>query len=428
MPRPRTTRQWALTAAGLIAVLAAFGLLAYNQWVKAPGNVSHPNAEFVPTETAPPTPPPRKRKPVDDFTWPNYGYTPNHTRFFNAPASMRPPFRRIWRITGETLLEFPPSLQGRLLFQLNDGGTVRGIDKLTGHVRWKSQRGHLAASTPAVSGGRVFVTVLERSKNGAGRVAALRARNGRVIWQHDLASRAESSPLVDGGRVYFGSEDGTVYALSARTGKTIWTYRASGAVKGSPSLSKGVLFFGDYGGQVHAVYARSGRRKWSTGTNGSAFGRSGQFYSTAAVIFGRVFLGNTDGRVYSFVERTGQLAWATRTGNYVYASPAVTNVRGLGPTAYAGSYDGTFYAFNARTGGVRWRFSAGGKISGSATIIGSVVYFANLAARRTIGLDTRTGRKVFQVEKGGFDPVISDGKRLYVTGYSSLFAYVPRRR
>ena len=67
-----------------------------------------------------------------------------------------------------------------------------------------------------------------------------------------------------------------------------------------------------------------------------------------------------------------------QTGAYVYASPAVTNAPGLGPTIYLGSYNGTFYAINARSGHVSWRFNAHGRISGSATIIGRIVYFADL--------------------------------------------------
>ena len=51
---------------------------------------------------------------------------------------------------------------------------------------------------------------------------------------------------------------------------------------------------------------------------------------------------------------------------------------GLGPTVYIGSYDGNFYAFNAQSGAVRWRHAAGGRISGSATIVGDVVYYSNL--------------------------------------------------
>ena len=81
--------------------------------------------------------------------------------------------------------------------------------------------------------------------------------------------------------------------------------------------------------------------------------------------------------------------WSHGTGSYVYASAAVSRVRGRrGRTVFVGSYDGRFYALSARTGRTRWTYNAGGKISGSATVIGRVVYFADLGHRRTIGLGT----------------------------------------
>lgn len=412
-----------LAAAGLL-VAAVAAVVVYEMVVKKPADVSHPDAPFKPPKAAKPKP----ARKVDTFTWPRYGFTKTHIRAFDAPPSLRPPFRQVWRLRGETLLEFPPTLKGDRLYQLNDGGTLRAMSKSTGRVVWRRHLGHLAASTPAIDGTRVFATLLERQGGASGAVFALDARSGRTLWSKKLPARTESSPLVVGGSVYFGSEDGTVYALRKRSGAVRWTYRAAGAVKGSPTLHDSVLFFGDYEGEVHAIRASSGQRVWSTGTNGSSFGRSGTFYSTAALAYGRVYIGNTDGRMYSFVERTGKLAWATGTGNYVYASPAVANVPGLGPTVYAGSYDGTFYAFNARTGGVRWSYAAGGRISGSATIVGRVVYFANLGNRSTVGLNTRTGRRVFAFHDGGFDPVIADTKRIYLTGYSSLYALEPRHR
>jgi outer membrane protein assembly factor BamB len=115
-----------------------------------------------------------------------------------------------------------------------------------------------------------------------------------------------------------------------------------------------------------------------------------------------------------------------QTGAYVYASPAVTNAPGLGPTIYLGSYDGTFYALDARSGRINWRFHAGGKISGSATIIGRIVYFADLGDHRTYGLGISTGRVMFEMDTGSFDPAISDGERVYLTGTTGLYALKPR--
>src|SRR5207245_1553066 len=98
--------------------------------------------------------------------------------------------------------------------------------------------------------------------------------------------------------------------------------------------------------------------------------------------------GNTDGRVYSFAAGTGQLAWATGTGAYVYASAAVADLPGIGPTVFLGSYDGNFYAFDARSGAVRWSHPSGGRISGAATIVGDVVYYSVLGTKTTVGLNT----------------------------------------
>src|SRR5205085_12656317 len=106
--------------------------------------------------------------------------------------------------------------------------------------------------------------------------------------------------------------------------------------------------------------------------------------------------GSLYGRVYSVVASDGKLAWSHSTGGYVYSSPPVARVPGTGPTVYVGSYDGKFYALDARSGKQRWKYNAGNKISGSPTIVGNVVYFANLGAKETSGLDVKSGKRVFK--------------------------------
>jgi outer membrane protein assembly factor BamB len=419
---PRSTRG-RLTLAGLIVLAIGGGALAAYLYEKhRTGNIYHPHAVFVPQ----PTPTLPKVKGQDRFAWPLYGYTKNHTRFFPASATMKPPFRTVWARGGGALLEFPPVMWGNRIFQLGDDATLRAIDKYTGLDLWRRRMGALSASTPAVSGTTVYATVLSRSPGSqAGRVVALNTLNGHFRWSRDLPSRAESSPLLDKGKLFLGSQDGTVYALDAHNGSVLWTYHAAGAVKASPSLAGGVLYFGDYSGELQAVGEEHGHRLWRSGSGGALLG-SGTFYSTPAVMYGRVFLGNTDGRVYAYDASTGKLDWAVQTGAYVYASPAVTNAPGLGPTIYLGSYDGTFYAVNARSGHVEWHYRAGGKISGSATIVGDIVYFADLGAHRTIGLGISTGKVVFSMGTGSFDPVISDDHYLYLSGITGLYALVPR--
>ncbi len=411
-------RRW--IALGAVVVIAAIALGGYIYAHDRTGSIYHPNARFVPQTN--PTLPKRGR---ERFAWPFYGYTKNHTRYFPAPASLHPPFKVQWTLGGSSLREFPPVLSENRIFQLTDDGVVSAVDKYTGKILWSHTLGELSASAPAVVGDTVYVTILSRA--GAaddGRAVALDAATGHILWSRELPSRSESSPLVDSGKVFFGSEDGTVYALDAHTGGTVWTYHAAGAVKASPTLQNGVLYFGDYSGHVQAVSESTGRRIWLAGSEGALLG-SGTFYSTAAVIYGRVFLGNTDGRVYAYDAATGRLDWAYQTGAYVYASPAATNAPGIGPTIYVGSYDGSFYALNARTGHVDWSYEAGGKISGSATIVGRYVYFADLGTHVSYGLGISTGHVAFKMDTGSFDPVISDGKRIFLTGYTGLYDLAP---
>jgi outer membrane protein assembly factor BamB len=420
-PLPRSKRVRAGLAAALALLIAAAALGGYHYERNRTGNVYHPHARFIPqpTPTLPASGPER-------FSWPLYGYDREHTRFFPAPARVHPPFKRLWRHNDHSLLEFPPVMYAARIFQLADDATLIAINKRTGNVVWTRRLGQTSASSPAVTSNTVYATILETGHHHSpGRVVALNSATGAIRWFRPLPAPSESSPLLANGRLFFGTQSGLVYALDARNGHVVWTYRAPGSVKASPTLADGLLYFGDYSGHVQAISEQTGRRVWISGSGGALFG-NGTFYSTAAVIYGRVFLGNTDGRVYAYDAFTGGLDWAMQTGGFVYASPAVTNAPGLGPTVYAGSYSGSFYAIDARSGHVSWRFNAHGRISGSATIVGRTVYFADLGSHITYGLGISTGRKLLEIHTGAFDPVISDGNDIYLTGTTGLYALAPR--
>jgi outer membrane protein assembly factor BamB len=437
MPSPGS-RRW--LRRGLVAVtvlLLALGGTVTFILLHAPGNVSHPNLEFTrPTTTTAPPPARKHRQVISDFEWPRYGFDAARTRFFPGATKLDPPLHKGWSYNDFGLLEFPPVIYQNGLFFVDDNGWARAVNKLNGHLLWEHQVGTLAAASPTIDApnGLVIVPLLSTNPNagqnpGNGRVVGLSMTTGRVVWSRAVAPGTESSPIVWGPTLYLGDQNGTLYSLRARDGHLNWTYRASGAIKGGPALARGVLYFGDYAGRAYAVNASNGHEIWAVGTNGAHFGfGSGQFYSTPAVAFGRVYMGNTDGRVYSFGARNGALAWATATSAYVYGSPAVADTPGLGPTVYIGSYDGNFYAFNAQSGSIRWTHPAGGKISGSATIVGDVVYYSDLGSKTTAGLDVRTGRQVFSFSDGAFNPVIADDMAIYMVGYSTIYQMLPTRQ
>jgi outer membrane protein assembly factor BamB len=145
------------------------------------------------------------------------------------------------------------------------------------------------------------------------------------------------------------------------------------------------------------------------------------------VAWGRVYLGGLDGRVYSFVEKTGELAWSQSTGAEVYPSPAVAETPHSPPTVYVGSEDKQFYALDAKTGQIRWQHPVGGIVLGSSSVVGETVYVSVIGPNiGTFGYNVRRGKKVFSNDQGEYNPVISDGKKIYLTGASTIRAFVPK--
>ncbi len=366
----------------LIAGGVAFVLL------HAPGNVSHPNISFTTTTStttsSTTTTTTHKAVVVDDFLWPRYGYDAGRTRYFDGPRDLAPPLRVGWIHHDYALLEFPPVIYRTTLYFMNDGGWVKGVDALTGKQLWQTHVGTLAAASPAIGvrEGLLYVPVLSTygSSPGGGRFVALSMRTGHIAWSIPIGAGTESSPMVWDKSVYFGDQAGNVYSVNARNGHIDWTYHASGAVKGGPALADGKLYFGDYAGpgllrqreqRPPGVGGEHERRAISASARATSMRRrrspSGACtWATPTVACTRS------------AARTGALAWATGTGRVRLCLRGGGRPPGLGPTVYVGSYDGNFYAFNAQSGAIRWRHPAGGRISGSATVVGNVVYYSDL--------------------------------------------------
>jgi outer membrane protein assembly factor BamB len=436
MPSPVSRRLlWRGLIATAVVLVVAGGAAAF-VLLHEPGNVSHPNLQFTqPTTSTAPAPRVGRShaaRVVDNFQWPWYGLDGGRTRFFPATAKLAPPLHVGWDFFDGALLEFPPVIYHQAMFVLDDACSARAIDLRNGHVLWHRIIGTLCAASPAIAAkaGVVLMPTLSVHGHapGGGSFVALSMRTGDTVWSRPVPAGSESSPITHANTVYFGDQSGTLYSRNVSNGRLYWTYHVSGAIKGGPALVGGVLYFGDYAGRAYAISATSGHEVWAVGTNGAHFGfGSGQFYATPAIAYGRVYMGNTDGRVYSFGARTGALAWATSTGAYVYASAAVADPKGLGPTIFVGSYDGDMYAFNAQSGAVRWTHPAGGRISGSSTVVGDVLYFSDLGSKTTAGLDVVTGRQVFTFPDGAFTPMIADYHALYLDGYNKIYQLLPGR-
>src|SRR5262245_689601 len=124
----------------------------------------------------------------------------------------------------------------------------------------------IAAATPLVSGGRVYVQDLNSD------VYALDARSGRLRWRRRHA-RPSGGPngLALAGGVLFGNTDTSTFALNADTGEQRWQTRLTtkrNPITIAPAVAGGVVFTSTTGqapggrGELVALDADSGRVRW----------------------------------------------------------------------------------------------------------------------------------------------------------------------
>jgi outer membrane protein assembly factor BamB len=425
-------KRWLLAAAGVVVLIVVAAVIVV--LARKPHDVSHPDISFTVTKTSATkrTAPPATADALAHFAWPRYGYDAARTREFTGEANLHPPLRKGWTLGHNGLLEFPPVIYGHTLYYMDDGATVKAVDTTNGHVDWQKSVGTLSAASPGLALKQKLLVVPTLSDDshspGDGQIVALSMHNGHELWHKSIPSGTEASPLVFGNVVYVADQAGQVFSLNVNNGHVNWTFHASSSVKGGAALEGDNLYVDDYGGHVYDINARTGRQIWVASADGGDLGfSSGTFYSTPAVAFGRVYVGNTSGFIYSFAASTGQLAWSFGTGAYVYASAAVADVPGLGPTVYMGSYNGDFYALNAQSGKVRWVHQDAHRdaISGSATIVNNVVYYSDLHDHLTTGLNATTGKVVFSFDDGAFTPVVADPEHIYLSGGYVLYQLNP---
>jgi len=395
-----------------IAALVGLAVTGYDA-IKRPGDILNEDVFFDGEKGG------TKEEKAETVDWPLYGYDLARTKNLESDDVV-PPFRQIWSWDSKQLIEFSPIVVDDRIYGMNNDAVFFALDTDTGKVIWKKQPGALNASSPVYHRGVLYAVTLE-----PGQVFALRARDGKLMWQADLPGRSESSPALYKGKLIFGCECASVFAYDAKTGKQVWETSTSGEVKAAPAIADGKVYVGDYAGEFYAMNAVNGDIIWQQSGQGSSFGRAGRFYSSPAVAYGRVYATNVDSRVYSFDTEDGEIGWTQSTGDWIYSAAVIGSAGEDRPAVFTGGFDHNAYALDARTGDIIWSTDVGGIVSGSGSIVGDVFYVSILAGE-TIGMDTETGEKVFSFPKGEYNPIISDGERLYLTGYSSINALEPK--
>lgn len=350
--------------------------------------------------------------------WPYFGRIPERTHFIaTAPE---PPFHFLWQFFAKQLLEFPPAVEGGRIYLVNKTGEVYAVRSSDGKQVWKANLDN-DVTGPAYGDGRVYIGQLN------GDFTALDAARGKRAWSFNPIGHIESSPLVVGRTVYFGDDTGHLYAVHSTDGKPSWTVNLGAEIKASPSYHDGAVYVGDYRGGVHAVRASDGKRVWDVDTTTLPPGGSGGFYASPSVRFDRVYEARNDGVVYALT-LDGKPSWHMATSGPIYGSVSVGPVIGRGPTAFVGSYDHNLYAVDAETGKRFWKFDVGGEIPGTPTIVGRVVYTSSFQTEKTVGLLARTGKAIFHWGSAGYEPVVTDGRQIFLTGFETVWSFSAEQR
>ena len=298
-------------------------------------------------------------------------------------------------------------------------------------VAWKFKTGAKVVSSPAVSGGTVYVGSADRI------VYALNAADGAVRWQYKTAGAVNSSPAVAADTVFVTSADGNLYALGASDGKLRWKFASAGERRftapgihgatphtelmpdpfdvflSSPTVVAGIVYFGSGDHHVYAVDAGSGALRWK-------FETGNVVHASPAVADGVVYIGSWDRNLYALNAATGALIWKFQTGDdtEIYNQVGIASSAAVAAgTVFFGCRDGHFYAVDAKTGARKWvHDNRKGWVIASPAVERGVVYFPTSDGERFKALDAATGATIYDISNKAVSfssPAIAQGTAFY---------------
>lgn len=317
--------------------------------------------------------------------------------------------RRVaWSFKAGGGVNMSPAADGeRVIFGANDGA-VYSLAAGTGKLDWKRQlpdiepRSFRFASTPAVSGGRVYIGTSAR------RLCCLDL-DGVLVWSVEMPDWIRSRPVVVGNRVFAAALDGSLSCVEdrGRSGRTVWTRRIDEyPIFADLVEAEGRILVCSSGLTLFCVDAENGEERWrhrllphakvdgrEIPSDDLASGGFCQSKPTAAG--GKVFIGGPSRFVKAFDSRTGRELWRFETGAAVSGAPAYSRGR-----VFFGQQGGEddFYCVKADTGGLVWK-QATGWVWSSANVVDLRLYIPGVDGY-VYCLEEETGRIIWRRRTG----------------------------
>ena len=192
-------------------------------------------------------------------------------------------------------------------------GTVRGIDRRQGDVRWSttpdSAAGFYAAPVAVASGSAVVA-------DDRGRLTRFDLASGETIWSREINLPVYETPASADGRIFVPTTRGQLVALDAATGESVWMLEAGGATVrfSAPAVRGGLVVVGSSDGYLRAVDAETGDLRWS-------FRSDGNFAAAPLLTEATVYAGAMDKNLYALDLDSGEVLWQHELDGRVKSEP-----------------------------------------------------------------------------------------------------------
>lgn len=239
-----------------------------------------------------------------------------------------------------------PAYDNGRIFVVAEESRLQAFDARTGAPLWalwpQTPWWHLVP--PVAANGLVYAT----DSTSFGTLRALRESNGSTLWKRVLGLGVGSTPALGGGKVYLSYGGPRVFALSQSTGATSWSYAgtASGGSSTTPMLAGGRLWTWD-SVQGHVIYDAllgtqlGGFDSWTAPAyaDGVALTMEGPPYAGG-------ILEARDGSTLSS-------RWSFQ-GDGTLVTPPLAVSNGTSTTVYVGGKSGSLYGLDLADGHVVW--------------------------------------------------------------------------
>jgi outer membrane protein assembly factor BamB len=291
--------------------------------------------------------------------------------------------KKIWEFQGadgsdlKNMISSPCLADGRLYigegFHEDPSCKLWCVDAATGTLVWHFQTKGQTESSPAASGGKVYV--------GAGNdgLYCLDAATGKQLWRFPEPAydgrplRFGAGPCVVLDRVYAATGvdrnatstdagETALFCLDAHSGKLIWKTATGLPAWGAPVVSKGQVFLGIGNGDIFddardqslgatlCLDAKSGAEIWRHPLGNGVLDRP-------AVDETNVYLACRDGHVYCLDRKEGKRRWQAQLGSPVVAAPALGQWCGRTDSVFAVATRGKVCCLDPETGEVHWAYN-----------------------------------------------------------------------